>query len=65
LLGNFLSPKGDFFDTMKSMKLNNLFKLVIAVGVCELAGVVGSVFTVSSIPTWYATLQKPGFNPPN
>ena len=46
------------------MKLNNFVKLIIAVGVCELAGVVGSVFTVSSIPTWYAGLMKPALNPP-
>ena len=47
------------------MKLNNFFKLVIAIVVSELAGIVGSVFTVSSIPTWYAALQKPSFSPPN
>jgi len=47
------------------MKLNNFLKLVIAIVVSELAGIVGSVFTVSSIPTWYATLQKPSFSPPN
>ncbi len=33
--------------------------------ICQLAGVVGSVFTMSAIPTWYATLKKPSFNPPN
>jgi len=47
------------------MKLNNFFKLVIAIIVSQLAGVIGSVFTISSIPTWYATLQKPSFSPPN
>jgi len=47
------------------MKLNNFFKLVIAIVISELAGIVGSVFTVSAIPTWYATLQKPSFSPPN
>ena len=47
------------------MKINNFLKLVIAIVISQLAGVVGSVFTVSSIPTWYAALQKPSFNPPN
>ena len=47
------------------MKLNNLFKLVIAIVISQLAGVIGSIFTISSIPTWYATLQKPSFSPPN
>ena len=39
--------------------------LVLFVLVSELAGIVGSIFTVSSIPTWYATLEKPAFSPPN
>jgi translocator protein len=32
---------------------------------CELAGVVGSVFTFPQITTWYASLAKPEFSPPN
>lgn len=46
------------------MKLNNFFKLVIAIIVSELAGLIGSVFTISAIPTWYAGLVKPALNPP-
>ncbi len=37
---------------------------IIAVAVSELAGIVGSIFTISAIPTWYATLAKPSLNPP-
>jgi tryptophan-rich sensory protein len=33
--------------------------------ICEAVGIVGSVFTVSNIPTWYATLVKPELAPPN
>ncbi len=40
-------------------------KLIIAILICQLAGVVGSIFTISAIPEWYATLVKPGFAPPN
>lgn len=29
------------------------------------AAAIGSIFTVKSIPVWYATLSKPPFNPPN
>ncbi len=50
---------------MKIMKINNFFKLIIAVVISELAGVVGSVFTMPSIPTWYAGLAKPALNPPS
>ena len=46
------------------MECRTIFKLVIAVVVSELAGVIGSVFTVPAIPTWYATLVKPALNPP-
>ncbi len=46
------------------MKLNAITKLIIAVLVSELAGVIGSFFTASAIPTWYDTLQKPALNPP-
>lgn len=46
------------------MKINNASKLIIAIVVSELAGIIGSVFTAPSIPTWYAGLIKPGLNPP-
>lgn len=39
-------------------------KLIVSIGLCEGAGIVGSIFTVSAIPAWYATLIKPSFNPP-
>lgn len=42
-----------------------MLKLGIAILVCEGAGIVGSLFTLSEIPTWYATLHKPLLSPPN
>ena len=39
--------------------------LVIAVAVCFAAAAVGSHYTTPAIPTWYASLQKPAWNPPN
>ena len=47
------------------MNQQNIFKLAGSIILCELAGIIGSVFTVSSIPTWYAALTKPALNPPN
>jgi len=38
--------------------------LILSVGVCLLAGVIGSYFTTPNIATWYDTLQKPFFTPP-
>ncbi len=42
----------------------NFFKLITSIVVCELAGTLGSIFTMSQITTWYATLNKPTLNPP-
>ena len=47
------------------MKLNNFFKLAIAIIISELAGIIGSVFTASAITGWYAGLEKPALNPPS
>ncbi len=43
----------------------NYKKLGISLVVPQLAGIIGSLFTVSAVPLWYATLHKPSFNPPN
>jgi tryptophan-rich sensory protein len=43
----------------------NYFKLVLSIIVCQLAGFIGSFFTVSSVSSWYLTLNKPFFNPPS
>lgn len=48
----------------KFMRLNNIFKLIVAIGISESASIVGLVFTMPAIPTWYATLAKPALNPP-
>ena len=47
------------------MKINKFSKLIIAIAISELAGLVGSVFTLPSIPAWYATLTRPEIAPPN
>lgn len=53
-----------FSYRIKIMRINNLIKLLVAIGVSEFAGILGSVFTISAIPTWYATLTKPALNLP-
>ncbi|MBI2888503.1 MAG: tryptophan-rich sensory protein [Candidatus Liptonbacteria bacterium] len=54
--------------------MSTVFKLVAAVAISELAGVVGMIFTapaISSGPSassgqgWYAMLEKPALSPPN
>ena len=47
------------------MKINEILKLVLSIVLCELAGFLGSLFTAPAISTWYRTLNKPCFTPPN
>ncbi len=47
------------------MKFTDFLKLVASVFLCQIAGFLGSLFTSPAIPTWYATLSKPFFTPPN
>lgn len=44
--------------------MKKLVKLVVSIVVCQLAGVIGSIFTVSNITSWYIDLSKPILNPP-
>lgn len=46
-------------------KVSGIIKLITSITICLAAGVLGSVFTTPAIPTWYATLIKPSFAPPN
>ncbi|MCC6711064.1 MAG: tryptophan-rich sensory protein [Candidatus Pacebacteria bacterium] len=47
------------------MKIKKPGLLIISILVTQLAGIIGSIATTQAIPTWYATLNKPFFNPPN
>lgn len=43
----------------------NYTKLAISIIIPLLTGFLGSFFTSSSVNTWYTTINKPAFNPPN
>jgi benzodiazapine receptor len=46
--------------------MNKKFILLLSsILLCLSAGFLGSIFTAPSIPTWYAALNKPAFNPPS
>ncbi|MCX6739709.1 MAG: tryptophan-rich sensory protein [Candidatus Parcubacteria bacterium] len=47
------------------MKKINWFRLVASIAICELAGIIGSFFTMDGVRNWLPTLIKPSFNPPN
>lgn len=44
--------------------MRNTLKLIMAVVLSELAGIIGSVFTTPSIDDWYIGIVKPAINPP-
>ncbi|MBN1544010.1 tryptophan-rich sensory protein [Candidatus Woesearchaeota archaeon] len=49
---------------MKTGAFYEALKVAAAILICQLAGIIGSFFTASSVGAWYAALNKPAFNPP-
>lgn len=45
--------------------MSKLIKLVISIVIPLIVGMLGSLFTSMSVKTWYQTIKKPVFNPPN
>lgn len=39
-------------------------KLLAAIVICNLAGIIGSLVTTTGEGSWYAAIEKPHFNPP-
>ncbi len=48
-----------------NIRVAEVMWLALCIAICELAGIIGSIFTVSAIPSWYAGLAKPALNPPS
>ncbi len=47
------------------MNFNKIIKFLVSIIICQLAGVIGAVFTTPEINGWYKSLNKPSFNPPS
>ena len=45
--------------------MNKILILIICIIICFIPAIVGSYFTAEAIPTWYDTIEKPTFNPPD
>ena len=43
----------------------NLLALILSIGITLGVGILGSLLTVPSVRSWYPTISKPSFNPPN
>jgi len=39
--------------------------LILFLGICLLTGFIGSIFTTSSVNSWYLLINKPIYTPPN
>ena len=50
---------------MSKITAVSVLKLLASIFVCQLAGFVGSLFTTPNIATWYDTINKPAFTPPD
>ncbi len=46
-------------------RMDNTSKLLVSLGIPQIAGIIGSFFTSPNISTWYAGLSKPELAPPN
>jgi tryptophan-rich sensory protein len=47
------------------MELKDIATVIAFILVCQMAGIIGSVFTIDGIEGWYDTLVKPDITPPN
>lgn len=47
------------------MSIKKILQIIIAIVICEVAGIIGALFTTQAIPKWYSTLRKPFLSPPN
>lgn len=47
-----------------SGKFREFLLFIISVAICQLTGVIGSIFTMMSVKTWYQELVKPSLTPP-
>ncbi len=46
------------------MRSSRHFQLILAILICEAAGLIGSFFTMPALAPWYASLTKPPLTPP-
>ena len=45
--------------------MNRYMKILVMVATCLVVGSISGVVTREAITTWYVTIEKPSFNPPN
>jgi benzodiazapine receptor len=54
-----------FINSKKEYKMNKITRILAVVVTCLAIGYFSGIVTRTSVDTWYPTLIKPSFNPPN
>jgi len=45
--------------------MNKFLKLLVSLALPQIAGLLGAFFTITSVQSWYLTINRPSWNPPN
>lgn len=48
-----------------SYKIISFYKLIISILICECVGLISGLISKTDIDTWFNTIDKPDWNPPN
>ena len=59
-----MTPGPDSNTIQNGCRCRPWLALLCWLALCNAAGAIGSIFTLSAVPTWYAGLAKPSWNPP-
>jgi benzodiazapine receptor len=54
-----------FYINLTWMAKYKIFKFVVSLGICLLAGYLNSLYALALIPSWFASLKKPGLLVPD
>ncbi len=60
-----MSEAGERLNLSGADLLRTIIALIVSVGVPQLVGVIGAWVTLPAVQSWYPTLTKPWFTPPN
>lgn len=50
---------------MEQKTLSRTFKIIVMIVTCVVVGAISGLLTQKGVDTWYPTIEKPSFNPPN
>jgi len=50
---------------MEQKPLSRPFKIIVMIVTCVVIGAIAGLLTQEGVDTWYKTIEKPSFNPPN